>query len=62
MANTTQLLQRPTKDTVGKRAPKTNRGEADREPSKTQQEDETRRPGRCQVIRQSHEKKSVKTG
>ena len=62
MPNAAQLLQRPTKDMVGKRAPKTYRGEANREPSKTQEEEETRRPGRLSVVRQSDEKKPVKTG
>lgn len=37
---------------VGKRAPKTYRGEANREPSKTQEEEETRRPGRLSVVSQ----------
>lgn len=61
MANVAQLLQRPTKDMVGKRAPKTYRGEASREPSNTQEEEETEDPGGS-ASSQSKEKRPVKTG
>lgn len=61
MANVAQLLQRPTKDMVGKRAPKTYRGEANREPSNTQEEEETEDQGGS-ASSQSKEKRPVKTG
>ena len=62
MAKAAQVLQRLTEDAVGKRAPNTYRGDASRELSKAQEEEETRGPGSFSVVRKSSEKKPAKTG